>query len=250
MHSGQRLDSLPVNFESPNDCFQSTRWTIVAQVKGEPDAKTREAALESLCRQYWRPLCVYVVKRGHSEEDAKDIVQDFFADILKKGLFADADPRRGKLRNFLIHALRCKLSDVHRGRSAKKRGGHLSWVPFDSGLGEISDSAKTPEEAYELQWASVLVQSCMNRLESYYTTRGKPDLFRLLSPSLLPDSKTSITDAAAELEKSDGATRVALVRMRKKFGEILLDEVTATLLPGDDPKEEVRYLLSVLSTSH
>ncbi len=248
-HADLRLDPPAVNSKSPSDCFQSTRWTIVAKVKDGADSKSREAALESLCRQYWKPLYVYVVKHGHPPEDAKDIVQDFFASILKKDLFADADPSRGKLRSFLIHALKCELSDVHRSQSTQKRGGHVNWIRLEASLVEIADSSRTPEEDFERQWAEVLVDACLTRLQDDYAKRGQSEVFHLLRPALLPGSGESMSTIAAQLGKSEGTTRVALTRMRKKFGEILLDEVSATLLPGDDPKEEVRHLMRALSPS-
>lgn len=219
----------------------------MARVRDGIDSKTREAALESLCSQYWKPLFIYVIKQGHSPEDAKDIVQDFFASILEKQMFAQADPGRGKLRSFLVHALKCELADVHRSKATRKRGGHVSWIPLDTEAVEIIDTSRTPEEEFDHHWARVLVDSCLLRLRADYEKRGQSEIFDLLRPALVPGGGWSASSASGPLGKSDGATRVALTRMRKKFGQILLDEVEATLLPGDDAREEVRHLLKALS---
>lgn len=254
------MNHTPMSPSKQSGGFHSTRWSLVARAAENDIARTPDAvaetgeALETLCRIYWTPLFVFVRRRGYSPEEAEDLVQGFLANALEKNVFAVADPEKGRLRSFLLTALKRYLVDQRRAEVALKRGGGGHLVSIDARVGErsggwqIADQSSTPEAAYQHRWVCSLLEQCVSRLGSEYVEQGKGALFESLLPLLTPGTGATAAEAAAALGSSPGAIRVALSRMRKRFGQIFMQEVEATLLPGENVEEEVRCLLALVST--
>lgn len=236
--------------------FHATRWSLVARLQSpgeEVENTERMQALEELCRIYWTPLFVFARRQGLPPHDAEDAVQGFFVRALGKELFEAATPERGRLRSYLLTALKRYLINERRARDAAKRGGleiHLS-VHADtgerSGAWQIT-SLETPEQAYDHRWACALLEHCMGLLKAEYEERGHGDVFDAVPPLLTPGTGATIQSAAQALNMREGTVRVALTRMRRRFGLLVQDEVKATLLPGDDFNDEIQHLMNALST--
>lgn len=214
--------------------FPPTRWTLMGRLKGGSKAEA-EKALEEICRTYWYPLYVFARRFGLSDFDAKDTVQDLFVRLLDQDRMASADASRGRLRTFLITTLRNVLANAREKQQALKRGGkaeHLSLDMTDAEdryLIEVASGDATPERAFDRCWAQELMRVAQEKLREIYADDGKAELFDALSPSLSEgDSWTGQAEAAAALDMNDGALRVALHRLRKRYRDVLISEMART----------------------
>jgi RNA polymerase sigma-70 factor (ECF subfamily) len=231
--------------------FPSTHWSRVLAA-GNPDAPEAYEALTSLCQSYWYPIYAYVRSRGHAPDQAQDLTQDFFAYVLERDLLAKADPDRGRFRGFLRIVCARHLSDERERAHARKRGGGKSALAIDLGDAEGRFSREpshelTPERIFDRTWALTLLGRVLDQLEGEYAAAGRAALFEelrgLLTGSSEPDSYAAI---ALRLDKNEGAIRVAVHRLRRRYGALLRQEIAATV---DDPSEiddEIRSLFHSL----
>jgi RNA polymerase sigma-70 factor (ECF subfamily) len=236
--------------EAPRS-FPNTRWSVVlaARQQFSPDSA---AALEAICRTYWYPLYAYVRRAGQSPHDAQDLTQEFFCRLLEKRWLDAVDPHKGKLRTFLITALKNFLHKEWRHASAQKRGGASVPVQIDTVFAEsrlATDSrARGGDEAFDRQWALTLLELTMTRLREEFVSAGKPADFDVLKNCLLADrGGIDYGGVAKEMGSSEGAARVAVHRLRKRFREIYREEISQTLADGANLDEEVRYLAEALA---
>lgn len=218
----------------------------------DPSSKESERALEEICQTYWFPLYAYIRRRGRSPEDAEDLTQAFFQRLLEQRWIENADRNKGKLRAFLITALKHFMANEWRKASAQKRGGGQRPLSLDSRLAEGRYASAAPpqlaaESLFDRQWALTLLDLTMQRLEQDYDDSGKAALFAQLKNGLAiqtPDT-SSLAD---KLGMSEGAIRVAVHRLRKRFRELYRAEVVQTLPDGADLDEEIHYLSASLMT--
>lgn len=231
--------------------FPNTRWSVVLAARGQFSPESA-AALEAICRTYWQPLYAYVRRCGQSPEDAQDLTQEFFSRLLEKHWLDSVDPAKGKLRTFLMVALKNFLGKEWRRASAQKRAGSHSHATFDTAFAESRLAADTatlaPDEAFDRQWALTLLELTINRLRAEFAVAGKPDEFEALK-SCLMTARGAIDYAtiAQQLGLSEGAARVAVHRLRKRFREIYREEISHTLPDGADLEAELRYLAAALA---
>ena len=231
--------------------FPKTRWSVVVAARGASSPESA-AALETICRAYWYPLYAYVRRYGHSAEDAQDTTQEFFCRLLEKKWLAAADPARGKLRTFLIVALKNFMSKEWRRASAQWRGGIRSDLPFDTVFAESRYAADNhslaPDETFDQQWALTLLQLSIDRLQAEFETAGKPQDFELLKNCLTAErGALDYATVAQRLGTSEGAARVAVHRLRKRFREIYREEISQTLDEDADLDGELRHLAAALA---
>ena len=230
--------------------FLTTRWSVVARA-GSGSLEAR-AALESLCGSYWYPLYAYARRRGLDHHGAQDAVQGFFARLLEKRDLASADPTRGRFRSFLLAALSNFLANARDREAAEKRGGHVARISIDEAAaerrfaGELS-AADAPEKAFDRQWAREVLARALLALESEWTRAGKGELLDRLRPFLVDEASGEVqARISAELGKSENAVRIALHRLRKRFGELLRLEVAETVADPKDVESELGLLLEAL----
>jgi len=232
--------------------FATTHWSVVlaAQAAHTPHAAD---ALEKLCRTYWYPLYAYVRREGSSAADAQDLTQEFFARLLAKNYLAQVERQKGKFRSFLLAALRHFLAD-QRGRArAVKRGGAADCISLDAQTAEERYRLEPvdrmdAEKIYERRWALTLLEQVLRQLEAEFAATGKRQLFEQLKVFLLEEKGVgSYAESAARLEMTEGALRVAVHRLRQRYGELFRDEIAHTVARPDEIEEEVRHLLRVLS---
>ena len=131
--------------------FTETQWSLV-KAAADQTCPTAAAALETLCERYWLPIYVYLRRRGFSEEDAKDLTQGFFAEIIDRNTFANANKAKGKFRAYLMGTLNNFLGNDWDRAHAKKRGSGetiLSLEEAEAKYCEIADPGLTPEKAFD-----------------------------------------------------------------------------------------------------
>jgi RNA polymerase sigma-70 factor (ECF subfamily) len=232
--------------------FVTTKWSVV-RAAGRSETTQAQVALEKLCRTYWYPLYAYVRRRGHSPEDAQDLTQEFFAQLLEGRLLAGADPNLGRFRSFLLASMNHFLTDEWKKARAQKRGGGCQMLSLDWAAAEerfdlepVDESA--PDKVFEKQWALTLLGEVLNRLELEYQNDGKADLFTALKQTLAGSRESQPYAALAiELDMSESAIKVAVHRLRKRYRELIRNEIAGTLEHSQDIEEEMRYLFGALA---
>ncbi|MFD2158044.1 RNA polymerase sigma factor [Rubritalea tangerina] len=231
-----------------NSSFQATRWTLVQQIK-ESNAADAQEALNVLCSMYWRPLYAFARGYGRSMEDAEDVVQGFMAKGIEKALFSAADKEKGKMRTFLLTAFKRYLRDEHVKSTAQKRGdGKVDTTDIAAEEERWADSdAVDPTASFDKRWAIIVVESAREQLEKKYESEGKTELYEALADSLTGELEESYQSIADRLEISLSAVKVGVHRLRKRFGEMLRAEIVETIGEGEDPDQELRYLIGILS---
>jgi len=232
--------------------FPHTRWSLVLVATQKSSAESA-AALESLCRAYWYPLYACVRRSGQSPHDAQDLTQEFFCRLLEKRWLDSADREKGKLRTFLIVALKNFMSKEWRRASAQRRGGGQFQVPFDTEFAETRFAAEPSrklalEESFDRQWALTLLELTVNRLRTEFAATHQPGDFEALKGCLMAARGTvDYAAVGAQLRENEGAARVAAHRLRKRFREIYREELAQTLADDADVDGELRHLAAALA---
>jgi RNA polymerase sigma-70 factor (ECF subfamily) len=245
-------DSDPGRSSDRQEWFATTHWSVVLAA-GHDSAPGAGAALEKLCRTYWYPLYAYIRRRGYGEHDAQDLAQGFFARLVERNYLEAVGRQKGKFRSFLLAALNHFVSDEWDRARAKKRGGGQTFISLDDQSAEERYRQEpayelSPEKIYERRWAMTLLDQVLRQLETEFAATGKQRLFEQLKVFLLDEKGVgSYADTAARLEMTEGALRVAVHRLRQRYGELFRDEIAHTVASPDEIEDEVRHLLTVLS---
>ena len=231
--------------------FPNTRWSVVLAAR-QPASPESAAALEALCRAYWYPLYAYVRRCGQAPPDAQDLTQEFFCRLLEKRWLDSADRDKGRLRVFLVVALKHFMRNEWRRASAQRRGGGGTHVPIDSAFAEGRYAADShtlaPDETFDQQWALTLLELTVNRLRAEFAAAGKPREFEALKDCLVAErGAIDYAETAHRLGVNEGAARVAVHRLRKRFREVYRGEVAQTLAEGADVDAELRHLATALA---
>lgn len=237
----------------PASWFNTTHWSVVLAAGQEATPQAGDA-LEHLCRDYWYPLFAYLRRQGHDAPDAQDLTQSFFLHLLAGNRLRDVTPARGKFRSFLIAALKNFVANEWDKRQTLKRGGHVSFLPLDAELGEARyrrepAPAATPDKAFEQSWALALLEKVLNQLRAEHGDEAKRRLFEALQVYLSGDkSGVSYAEMATRLNLTEGSVKMAVLRMRRRFGELLRAEIAHTVAKPEEIDEEIRCLFAAVST--
>jgi RNA polymerase sigma-70 factor (ECF subfamily) len=230
--------------------FTTTHWSVVLEAQGESPAAQK--ALEKLCRTYWRPIFAFLRRQGVGAEEAEDLTQGFFAQLLERRKFSALRKEKGRLRSFLLGALKYFLADERRRAMAIKRGKGQRLIPLDElRAGERIEMEPadpvTAEMIYERRWALTVLEQVLNRLKNEYRTAGNAALFDSLK-QLLPDEPGALSQAeiAARLGMAENAIRQAFYRFRQRYQLLLREEIADTVATPGDIEDELRHLIAVL----
>ncbi len=232
--------------------FPTTHWSCVLRASDPEDRQGRDA-LEQLCRDYWYPLYAFSRRQGLDAEQASDLVQGFFADLIERRDLAKADPSRGRFRSFLRTACSNFLSHSRDHDRAEKRGGGRTPVSIDLQDAEgryINEPAHeiTAERLFERRWTMVLLDHVLTRLEAEAKRGGKSELFKHLRPLLEGhDLHQSYQQISETLQISENAVKVAVHRLRSRYRQLLREEVSRTVADPAQIEEEIADLLRALS---
>lgn len=232
--------------------FATTQWTVVLAA-GDGDSPQAHLALEELCRTYWYPLYAYVRRQGHSREDAEDLTQGFFARLLEKNYLEGITSDGGKFRSFLLVALKRFLANEWDRANRQKRGGgvqafSLDWEDAESRYQVTPADQLSPDKLYDRAWAVVVLERVITRLRDEAVAEGKAGMYEQLKTFLMVGgSEIPYAEAAAKLNLTEGAVRVAVHRFRKRYRELLREEIAQTLSNPAQAGEEMQALFSALA---
>lgn len=239
-------------FEPPRSRFETTRWSVVSAAGR--DASAAHVALATLCETYWYPLYAYVRRQGYDTDDAQDLTQAFFTDLLDKDVVHAARRERGRFRSFLLAAMKhFLLKEVQHRRTLKRGGGQvLQSLDLETAetryRREVTDTS-TPEALFDRSWACAVLDRVMARLRGEWTNAGKAAEFDRLKASLTGESlEGGYRDLGRELGLSAGAVKVRVHRLRRRYRDVLFAVIAETVLSEEAVKEEIQHLFRALST--
>ncbi len=239
--------------KTADGAFATTQWTMIFEAARSSQSEP-SPALERLCQIYWPPVYAFIRRMGHSVEEAKDLTQGFFVNVLNGEAVTTANPAKGKFRTYLLGAVKFHLARTREKACARKRGSGMTTLAIDiSDFEQTLDSAltetETPERLFEKQWISVLLKETAAELRADYDRRCKGELCEVLMPFVMDDVSrpASYKDLAVERGVSAVSLRMAASRMRQRFGEILREKIAATVDSPEEVEEEIRGLLRSLN---
>lgn len=236
----------------PRAKFATTHWSVILRAREAPEDEAREA-LSQLSQTYWYPLYVFARRQGNSEHDAMDLTQGFFVHLLNGRALETVSPEKGLFRSFLLAAFKNFMANQRRASGAERRGGGATILSLDA-----DDAAtryarepahdETPEVSYHRNWAEALLTSVRQKLADDYRKAGKSELFALLEPHLThrADAESRV-HIGRKFQLSVGAVNMSIHRLRRRFGELLRQEVAATVVDPNDVDDELRWLMSAVS---
>jgi RNA polymerase sigma factor (sigma-70 family) len=234
--------------------FMPTRWTLVLRARGE--SAVARVALSELCESYYAPVLAFIRHTCGDAEAARDLTQELFTRLLAQHGLDTVDPGRGRFRSFLLGAVKHFLADEHDRARAAKRGGGQTLVSIEAGMSadttaqlQIRDPVgPAPDMVFDRQWAITLIEHALDGLAGELAEAGKAAQFETLKPWLLGEVPSlSQTDAARKLGLSEGAVKVAVHRLRKRFRELLRAEIAQTVSNPAQVGEELHYMVEVLA---
>jgi RNA polymerase sigma-70 factor (ECF subfamily) len=231
--------------------FATTHWSVVLAARD--GGSGADGALESLCRIYWYPLYAFVRRRGYEAHDAQDLTQEFFARLLEKDFLRGVDRTKGKFRSFLLAALEHFLANEWRRANAIKRGRGLAFIPLNDETAEaqylqLAVSGLSPEQLFEQQWATTLLEQAVIRLRDEFIAEGKGPLFEQQKVFLTGERQAGgYAELAVKLGSTEAALKMAVSRMRRRYGELLRGEIAHTVAGPEEVEEELRALFAALS---
>lgn len=245
MTTGQTMHAQPGSSE-----FPTTRWTLVVAA-GDPHRKEARSALADLCENYWYPLYAYLRRRGYAADEAQDLTQEFFVRVLEGRYLDRADPEKGRFRSFILTSLKFFVADEKdRQRAHKRGGGTVAQLEFSSGEHRYQREPghdETPERIFERRWALSVLDRVTERLRNEFVRHGRPEHFERLKVFLLGQSDTPYAALAGEMNTSEGALKVAIHRLRKRYRDLFRQEIADTVADPAEVESELRYLAAVLT---
>lgn len=236
--------------------FRTTHWSVVL-LSAQTQAPGSRTALADLCRLYWYPLYAFVRRRGYSPEDAQDLTQGFFLSLLERKSLRRVSPEKGKFRSFLLASLKNYLSDAFDRDNSAKRGGQIEFVALDFQDGEEryhDEQADdlSPEKVFDARWALILLSHAMGRLRKEYVSQDKTAIIDALQPFLDPTNSKrlpSYEDVADKLQVSLAGVKTLIHRLRRRYSEILREEVARTVNDTRAIDDEIHSLCEALIAS-
>jgi RNA polymerase sigma-70 factor (ECF subfamily) len=181
------------------------------------------------------------------------LTQSFFAFLLEKESVRTVDGQKGKFRSFPLASLTNFLNNEWDKRRTLKRGGQHQIVPLPQDGAELRYQQEaldwlTPEKLFERRWALTLLSEVLDRLKQEYMSAQKESLFSRLEPALTQVPNEGLcAECAAALGMKEGAVKVALHRMRRRFGDLLRSEIAHTVTSPEEIDEEIRQLFAAIS---
>lgn len=231
--------------------FSTTQWSVVLAAGDSQHPNAREA-LAALYKVYWYPVYAQIRFRGQDPEAAKDLTQGFFVQLLEKHTLKVANPDRGRFRSFLKNSVDHYLSHERHRASALKRGGNKPAISLDFDSAEAQykiepAQSQAPDKLFEKRWARAALNRVLERLGEEARAAGDGYRFQRLAPFLTGRTPgIGYKDVAAELEMTEGAVKVAVHRMRRRYGKLLRAEVARTVSDPGEVDGEIRYLFSAM----
>jgi RNA polymerase sigma factor (sigma-70 family) len=231
--------------------FRTTRWNVVlAARRGKGDAS--RTALENLCEAYWYPLYAFIRRQGYGADEARDLTQGYFTRLIERRDLEAVRPELGRFRSFLMASCRHYLSNQLDRGQARKRAPEKPLVSLDAQSAEDRyqvepADALTPETLFEKKWATTVLERTLGRLADEWSGGERGRRFEALR-SYLPgeEPETSYREIGESIGMTEDAVKVTVHRLRRRYAEILREEIAETVHDPADVDDEIRHLLSVL----
>ena len=220
--------------------FQATLWTVVLRAK-----EHSRDALEELIQTYWKPVYIYIRRWGYPSEEAKDLCQGFFADLLERDFLKGVSREKGRFRTFLLTVLKRYLINESERKRAQKRGGGKPLLSLDYARAErdytiMPTSDETPERSFNRQWALEAMARALGALSQEMDSTT----FDAIKPHLA--GGPSYEETAKRLGVSVVRLNNLIHRTRKRYRDLLRTEVCGSLTDPAQAEEEVRNLLDAV----
>jgi RNA polymerase sigma-70 factor (ECF subfamily) len=219
--------------------FETTHWSLVLAARGTD----RRAAFEALIRLYWKPVYVYVRRRWHrSNEDAKDLTQAFFADLLARESIDRANAGQGRFRTYLRACLDGFLAKTHEAERALKRGGGATTASLDFIVAdpESLDDVASPEAVYERNWKDAVLHEAVERLRAECARDGHETWFAVFeSIHLKSGDGATYATVAARLGVPETTVTNHLARARARFRALVRGLVRDSVATEADFRDEM-----------
>lgn len=238
---------------SSNRAFATTSWSMVAQAATQ-DSPESDSALADLCNAYWYPLYSFVRRKGYDRDEAEDLTQAFFMEVLEKKQLGVADQQRGKFRTFMLAAFDHFINKQWRSQQALKRGGGTSTVSFDFDTADQQYSNEpfhqwTAQRVFERNWALAVLSKALASVQQQYVDSNKSALFDQLKVYLGDGRQVPYASIAESLDTTEGAIKVAVHRLRTRYGDQLRMQIARTVESTQDVDEELHSLMKALSAN-
>jgi RNA polymerase sigma-70 factor (ECF subfamily) len=232
--------------------FATTHWSLVLAARDGRSSQAKKA-LAALCSNYWYPAYAFVRRCGVPPHDAEDIVQAFFARWIEREDYLVPTPQRGRFRSYLRVALRHFVANQRDRAAAQKRGGGQVISAADLAGAEERFALEVathdaPDRLFDRRWALTVVDQTLRQLDHELARSGKAEQFAALRPFLAPAAETpSYRRAAEQLQMTENAVRVAVYRLRRRFGELLRATIAHTVDSPDAVEDEIQALMAALA---
>jgi RNA polymerase sigma-70 factor (ECF subfamily) len=232
--------------------FATTLWNVVLQA-GAEETTAAGSALQFLCEAYWYPLYAYVRRQGHSPEDSEDLTQEFFARMLQRNYLRLADQKRGRFRTFLLTSLKHFLINEWTKANRAKRGGGSKLLSLDVELTETrflaeATDGRSPDKAFDRRWATVVLERALDQVEREFASEGRTALFTELRASLTgEENENSYADIGRRFGMSEGNVKVTAHRLRRRYRELLREEIGRTVDTTSAIDAEMNDLMAALT---
>ncbi|HKS36081.1 MAG TPA: sigma-70 family RNA polymerase sigma factor [Verrucomicrobiae bacterium] len=243
---------MDVNSGAPGDTFATTRWTRVLASRG--DSAQARLALSDLCATYYGPVVAFLRHEGRDEDSARELAHEFFAHVLEQPSLDGANPQRGRFRSYLLGAVKHFLANRRAYEMREKRGGQVAHQPIDSatdtspGAAVPDTSTPSPDTSFDRAWALSVLERAFDVMKRECEQGGTLREFGSLKPWLTGEgADRPQADAARDLGMNEGAVRVAIHRLRRRFRELVRAEIAQTVNEPGDVAEEMRHLIEALS---
>jgi len=230
--------------------FPATRWSVVLQARNVDDPAAA-GALAELCRAYWYPVYSFLRRQGNAPHDAEDLTQGFFAALLERGSLATVDEAKGKLRSFLLVAVKRFAASQYERDHAQRRGGNAVHVPINTGIAEERYTAEpatslAPDVLFEKQWALTLLDTVLAKLREDYARDEREGIFDALKERLSADGDpATLASVAEQLGMNEGAVKVAVHRLRQRYRRVLREQIELTVDSPGEVDAEIQHLFKV-----
>ncbi|MEL7500232.1 MAG: ECF-type sigma factor [Planctomycetota bacterium] len=233
--------------------FKTTHWNLVVSSK-QSDVELRQQSLAELCKLYWYPLFAYLRRKGHDPDAAADYVQGFFVELIDKSFLDSVEPEKGRFRWFMMSAIGRYVSNQRKRDQAQKRGGGQKLLSLNVDSAEQRyqrepDEGWTAEKLFDRRWALSILEQALQRLSQIQAEKNKLELYNALQSTLSGIQMTGeqYAEIAERFSMSTGAVKVAALRLREKYRQILVELVRQTVTDPDIVDGELDELLSALS---
>src|SRR6266567_2858083 len=242
-----------MNADGADRIFATTHWSVILAAK-EGDSPSVQEALEKLCRTYWYPVYAYLRRRGCGEQDAQDLTQGFFAQLLERRSIQSVEREKGKFRSFLLASLNYYVADERDRANAQKRGGGRKIFSLDVQEAEQRYrlepvDERSPDKLFERRWAMTLLDQVLARLGQEFADAGKRELFERLQAFLVEGTgDKTFAQLAQEVGMTEEAVKKAAQRMRRRYHQLFREEIAQTVASPAEVDDELRHLCAVLGS--